>query len=204
MGFKQIRNFNPRAMGTRQGYCLQNVRLGFGIKSGTYPSAKADMAAQKKNGTFHAGNPPASIAVPVYCDTASKFEHVVVSDHGAVYSDGKRIQNGLKAYKVFGWGECCDGKRVVEPINEPGEGFLPPRGYWRKGDTDPRVGRLDAFLAKTFPGYFPKEVKNLPGNYYGNLTTKWIREFQRRTGLVADGCTGKITYKKLQSFGFKG
>ena len=146
MGFKQIRNFNPSAMGTRQGYCLQNARLGFGISSGTYPSAKADMQAQKKNGTFHAGNPPTSIAVPVYCDTASKFEHVVVSDHGTVYSDGKRIPNGLKAYTPA------------------------------------------AAL----------------GNYYGPNLAGAIKEFQRRTGLVADGNTGPITYKKLQSFGFKG
>lgn len=204
MGFKQIRNFNPRAMGTRQGYCLQNARLGFGISSGTYPSAKADMQAQKKNGTFHAGNPPTSIAVPVYCDTASKFEHVVVSDHGTVYSDGKRIQNGLKAYSVFGWGECCDGKRVVEPINEPGEGFLPPRGYWRKGDTDPRVGRLAAFMRATFPAYTPAAAL---GNYYGANLYGAIKEFQRRSGMAAkdcDGNTGPITYKKLQSFGFKG
>lgn len=204
MAFKQIRNFNPSKMGTKTGWCLQNVRLGFGITKGTYPSAKADMEAQRKNGTFHAGNPPASIAVPVYCDTASRFEHVVASDHGVVYSDGKVVRNGLKAYKVYGWGECCDGARVVEITAEPSTGFLPPRGYWRKGDSDPRIGRLDEFLYSTFPSYFPKEAKNLLGNYYGNTTTKWIREFQRRTGLLQDGCTGKITYAELKKYGFKG
>lgn len=204
MAFKQIRNFYPAEMGSRQGWCEQNVREGFRITKGTCPSAKADMEAQKRAGTFHAGNPPANIAVPVFCDTASKFEHVVASDHGRVYSDKKYIPNGLKAFNVFGWGELCDGVRVVEPTADPSTGFLPARGYWRKGDTDPRIGRLDAFLAKTFPGYFPKEVKNLPGNYYGNTTTKWIRELQRRTGLLQDGCTGPITYAKLKSFGFKG
>ena len=81
-------------------------------------------------------------------------------------------------------------------------GFLPPKGYWTLGDTDPRIGTLDAFLAKTFPSYYPNEVKNLLGNYYGKTTTKWIREFQRRTGLVADGSTGRLTYAKLKEYGF--
>lgn len=201
MAFKQIRNFNPSKMGTKSGWCLQNVRLGFGITKGTYPSAKADMEAQRKNGTFHAGNPPASIAVPVYCDTASKFEHVVASDHGVVYSDGKRIANGLKAYKVYGWGECCDGARVVEITAEPSTGFLPPRGWWRRGDSDPRIGQMSAWMRATFPAYTPASAL---GNYFGPNLEGAVKEFQRRTGLLQDGCVGKITYAELKKYGFKG
>lgn len=201
MAFKQIRNFNPSKMGTKPGWCLQNVRQGFGITKGTYPSAKADMEAQRKNGTFHAGTPPTSIAVPVYCDTASKFEHVVASDHGTIYSDGKIIRNGLKAYKVYGWGECCDGARVVEIAAEPSTGFLPPRGWWRRGDCDPRIGRMSAWMRATFPAYTPASAL---GNYFGPNLEGAVKEFQRRTGLVADGCVGAKTYAKMQAYGFKG
>ena len=39
-------------MGTKKGYCLQNVRLGFGIPA-KYASAKVDMEANKKAGNDH-------------------------------------------------------------------------------------------------------------------------------------------------------
>lgn len=198
MAYKQIRSFNPSKMGKVKGMCLKNVRLGFGITTGQYASAKADMEAQRKNGTLHAGTPPTSIACAVYCDTASSAEHVVAWDRGTVYEDGYKRANGLNGLKLFGWGELCDGRRVVEITSE---GFFPPKGYWKPGDTDPRIGRMAAFMRSTFPAYTPASAL---GNYYGPNLTKAIREFQRRCGLVQDGCTGPLTYAKLQSFGFKG
>lgn len=203
MAFKQIIPFNPAKMGTQQGYCLRNVAKGFGIYPSKSPSSSAvdDMNRNKKAGTFHAGNPPASIAAPVYCDTASKFEHVVVSDHGTVYSDGKLIKNGLKAYKVLGWGEQCNGYRLIEITPDPAPGFLPARGYWRKGDSDPRIGRMSAWMRATFPSYTPASAT---GQYFGPNLERSVREFQRRTGLTSDGCVGPKTYAKMQAYGFKG
>lgn len=115
MSWQQIKSFNVNKMGTKSGWCLQNVRLGFGIDKGTFASAKADMESQKKNGTLHTDNPPANVAVPVYVDSTSKYEHVVVCDKGTYYSDGKRVN---KPAKVFGWGELCDGVRVVKWVDE--------------------------------------------------------------------------------------
>lgn len=203
MAFKQIKQFNPAKMGTRQGWCLQNVAKGFGAYPSNSPSAsaKSDMERNKKAGTFHAGNPPASIAVPVYCDTASIYEHVVVSDHGVVYSDGKLIKNGLKAYKVYGWGEQCNGFRIIEVTAEPSTGFLPPRGWWRRGDSDPRIGRMSAWMRATFPAYTPASAL---GNYFGPNLEGAVKEFQRRCQMVADGCVGPKTYAKMQAYGFKG
>lgn len=111
----QYRNFNPANMGTRAGYCLQNCRLGFGIMTGYFPSARADMNSQRANGTLHTDlPPPANIAVPVYCESGTPNGHVVVWDHGTVYSDGKIVKKGLSAWAtVYGWGELCDGRRVV-------------------------------------------------------------------------------------------
>ena len=112
----QYRNFNPANMGTKAGYCLQNCRLGFGIMTGQFPSARADMNSQRANGTLHTDlPPPANIAVPVYCESGTPNGHVVVWDHGKVYSDGKLIKKGLSAWTtVYGWGELCDGRRVVQ------------------------------------------------------------------------------------------
>ena len=117
MSFKQIRNFNLSAMGTKKGWCLQNCRLGFGITTGHFSGAKADMEYQRDHGTLHNDAIPQDVAVPVYIDTSNSYEHVVVSDHGVIYSDGKRW-NSLSGYKLFGWGEFCDGQRVVEWQNE--------------------------------------------------------------------------------------
>lgn len=204
MGWKQIRNFDPQKMGTKSGWCLQNVRLGFGINAGTYQSAKADYEAQIKNGTFHKGElPPTSIAAPVYFDTASVYEHVMAADHGIYYSDGKRLAN-LNGWKVIGWGECCDGVRVVEkttdPTPAPSTGFFPTKGYWTYGDKDARVGKIATFMRAVFPAYTPAAAL---GNWFGPNLKSSIVQFQKRSGLVADGSVGPLTLAKLKSYGFK-
>jgi hypothetical protein len=112
----QVRAFNPANMGTDPGWCLRNCRLGFGIMTGMMASARADMNSQIQNGTFHTDvPPPANIAVPVYCESGTPNGHVVVWDHGKVWSDGKLITDGLSHWRtVYGWGELCDGRRVVK------------------------------------------------------------------------------------------
>ena len=115
MSWVQVLPFNLSKMGTKKGYCLQNDRLAFGITKGTFASAKADMESQKKNGTLHYDNPPANVAVPVYVDSTSVYEHVMVCDHGTYYSDGKKVS---KPTKTFGWGELCDGVRVVKWVED--------------------------------------------------------------------------------------
>lgn len=117
--WQQVRSFSLSRMGTTPGYCLMNCRLGFGINSGTYASAIADKNAQAANGTLHDARsaPPSELQVPVYINTGDPNGHVVVWDRGTVYSDGQRITNGLNYYglaNVWGWGEFCDGVRVVQ------------------------------------------------------------------------------------------
>ncbi|MBP5592870.1 MAG: peptidoglycan-binding protein [Clostridia bacterium] len=84
-------------------------------------------------------------------------------------------------------------------------GFLPARGYWKKGDKDERIAKLDDFFYKTFPAYAStnEELAKLPGNYFGAITEKFVKEFQRRTNLQIDGCVGPITYAELKKYGFK-
>lgn len=115
MAYTQVKSFNPAKMGTRAGWCLQNARLGFGINNGKFPSAKADCDSQRANGTLHPlSTLPTNCAVPVYIDTTSPYEHVEVCVNGKTwYSDGKKVNAPAKA-SVFGWGELCDGVRVVK------------------------------------------------------------------------------------------
>ena len=140
---------------------------------------------------------PTNVVVPVYVDTSSKYEHVVISYYGTFYEDGYKI-NRNKYSKYFGWGELCDGRRVVKVTTL--NSFLPSKGYWAYGDNDERVACLAKFMYTTFPKYSPRSVL---GSWYGPKLKASITEFQKRTGLYPDGCVGKITYAKLKEYGLK-
>ena len=115
--FVQTVFFNSANMGTTHGMCLRNCRLGFGIQSGTFPNARADWESQIANGTLHTGYPPSYLQVPVYADTGTTNGHVVVWDRGTVWEDGYIVSDGLTHYSnIIGWGELCDGVRVVQRV----------------------------------------------------------------------------------------
>lgn len=198
MSYEQIREFYPSEMGTKKGWCLANVDKGYRIYSGKFASAKLDMESQKKNGTLHKMNTlPENCAVPVYIDTASQYEHVEVYDKGKWYSDGKKV-SAPHYSKCFGWGELCDGVRIVKEVNT--DKFLPAKGYWRQGDEDYRIAAVATFMYRVFPVYTSKKAL---GAYFGPYLKKAITEFQRRTGLYPDGMIGRLTYNKLKEYGFK-
>ena len=56
-------------------------------------------------------------------------------------------------------------------------------------------------MRNKFPAYTKPAAL---GNYFGPNLQSSIREFQRRTGLQADGNVGPITFAKLRSYGFGG
>ena len=202
MSYRQLKPFYPQDMGKDKGYCLRNVAKGYHIYPSPNPSqsAKQDMEINKAKGTLHPlSTLPTNVSVPVYLDTTSQYEHIEVSDKGVFWSDGKQVKKPLNA---FGWGECCNGYQIVEWVKDPEPtNFLPAKGWWGRYDVDPRVGRLASFMRATFPAYTPKAAL---GNTYGDNLWKSIKEFQRRTGLQADGNTGPITYNELKKYGFKG
>ena len=116
MGCKQIQPFDPSKMGTTSGLCLQNVAKGYGIYPSPSPSssAKQDCERNEQMGTLHRDkNFPKGCAVPVYIDTASPYEHILVADNGVYWSDGKRLTT-LDGLKVIGWGEWCNGYQIVK------------------------------------------------------------------------------------------
>lgn len=83
---------------------------------------------------------------------------------------------------------------------EKTDDFFPARGYFKKGDTHANIGKIAAFMRKVFPSYTPEAAL---GNYYGNNLVKAVKEFQKRSGLKADGYFGPLTLKALEKHGFK-
>lgn len=194
--YEQLKQFYPKEMGKKKGWCLQNCRLGYRIYTGHYASAKAAYQAGIKNGTVHSMSTlPDNCSVPVYYSTASKYGHVIVYDRGTYYSDGSKFKPSESS--LLGWDENMDSVPVVKKTTK--KSFLPAKGYWAKYDEDERVGYLARFMRQNFPAYTPAKAL---GNIYGNYLSKSIAEFQKRTGLYPDGMTGPKTYDKLKQYGF--
>lgn len=78
--------------------------------------------------------------------------------------------------------------------------FFPAKGYFAKGDTAPQVGKVAEFMRRVFPAYTDKKAL---GNTLGPYLTASIKEFQRRTGLKADGNINQSTVDMLKKHGFK-
>lgn len=115
---KQIIPFDLVKMGTEQGWCEKNVRLGYGLPA-KLADAKADMEYNRDHGMLHPMDTlPKVGSVPVFVDTPSVNEHIEVSIDGVLYSDGKKVENPA-SQKYFGWGESCATVRVVEIVPDP-------------------------------------------------------------------------------------
>ena len=118
MSWKQIVPFDLSKMGKTPNMCLKNVREAFSIPP-KYADAKEAMLANKNAGTLHdITTLPTNVAVPVFVDSPSVYEHIEVSDSGVFYSDGKKLVNPY-AQKFFGWGETLNGVRIVEFVEDP-------------------------------------------------------------------------------------
>ena len=80
--------------------------------------------------------------------------------------------------------------------------FLPPRGYFKPGDSGANVEKIDSWLM----GWIPTQVK---GDYYGNFTEKCIMALQQKAkndGIyndAIDGCIGQKTLNAMKYYGFK-
>lgn len=114
--YTQLKKFNFKKMGDKAGYCLYNVRKGYGL-GGKFASAKVDMEYNKKKKALHTGikTIPKGVQVPLYWDVKSPYEHINVSagDGKYMYNDGKKIRI-WKTVKFFGWGEYCEAVQVVK------------------------------------------------------------------------------------------
>lgn len=118
-----------------------------------------------------------------------KDYHVIISDAG---------QEGYAQAVAEGLIEFLGLKKKVVAVKK--DDFLPKRGYFKKGDVSPNVGKIATFMRRVFPSYTDEKAL---GNTYGSYLIAAVTEFQRRTGLEPDGYFGPLTLAKLESFGFK-
>lgn len=80
------------------------------------------------------------------------------------------------------------------PVSKPQSAVLPTLTL---GFRSTAVGRLQAGLNAKFPAYSKLKVDNS----FGPATLAVVKEFQRRTGLTADGRVGPLTRAKLAKYG---
>lgn len=84
---------------------------------------------------------------------------------------------------------------IATTPNTPGP--VAARATLRLGYSGQSVAALQAGLNRAFPSYAHLVVDG----DYGPATAAVVQEFQRRTGLTADGITGRMTWAKLAEYG---
>lgn len=110
-----------------------------------------------------------------------------------IWKDGVQITAmncSVPGYKTRNWsshGKCKFIEYDVTPGPTP---FLPPRGYYKIGDSDEHVEIIDNFLAA-----------KTEGNYFGTYTKFAVIAFQRIHNLEQDGNIGPITLRTMQNEG---
>lgn len=164
MAWKQIKPFNQSKGGTKKGYCLQNVRLGYEI----VPKYENATEAWSHAGQHNDRNVPLGIDVPLFYKYITGYGnegHINVRlANGKVWSDGEIFASieDYEAKKVpdfLGWGESVNGIRVIEYAPDPPKPqsthryqylvgkriqLKPKNGAWNayKEGTDEKVGDL--------------------------------------------------------------
>lgn len=129
--WRQIKPFNQITAGKVAGYCLQNVRKGFGINS-KYPNA---INAWYRTQQHRDKNIPMGVDVPLYYTYRTDGHINVRLANGQVWNDG-RIWPNLTAYTLThplvryqGWGESINDVRVIQWVEPPKPAYtLPPVG----------------------------------------------------------------------------
>lgn len=97
-------------------------------------------------------------------------------------------------------------KEKTTTKNSTTTSFLPKRGYFKKGDSGKNVEKINKFFHDVFPVYaktLKRNKKDLLGDYFGVNTEAWVKEFQKRSKLEADGYIGPLTLKEMTENGFK-
>ena len=170
--YKQLINFDRSKAGNVKGFCLRNVRLGYGIGS-KYDSAWISWQNAPQNG----GDIPTGVDVPVYF-WWGKYGHIGVRlADGRFWSDGY-FYSSLTAYRVThpaviyrGWSTEVNDVTVIQYVpTPPAPSKMPPIGsrihlsYYQarttfKAGTQTVAGRLqvtDGTFNYTVRAYDPK------------------------------------------------
>ena len=106
-----------------------------------------------------------------------------------VQYSGLGNRGGKSGYNTRTW--TAHGKsKFIDYNSQPTENFLPPRGYFTKGDSGDNVYKIDDFLQS-----------KVRGPYFGTYTKYSVMAFQHINGLEEDGNVGPITLGKMKEQG---
>lgn len=93
---------------------------------------------------------------------------------------------------------------ALKPPNPPNPPKPAPLPTLKKGSTSARVKAVQAFLLKQFPAYAtPIKTSGGADGRFGPGTVTVVKEFQKRSGLTADGVIGPKTWAALKKNGLK-
>jgi len=155
----QTRPFNQNKGGSKKGWCLQNVRLGYDIG----PKYATAWQAWQNSPQF-TSSIPSGVSVPVYFWYGSPGHIGVQLPDGRFWSDGI-VYSSLSRYRLThpavvyrGWSTHVNGVEVIK--NAPQTSKMPPVGSSVKFTT-PRT----AFIAgtTTVKGTLPADVRVVRG-----------------------------------------
>ncbi|MFC8733566.1 peptidoglycan-binding protein [Luteimicrobium sp. NPDC057192] len=200
------------------GECERYAREAYGIPAGAGSAAEAWAEAKHKHTDLDDAPDGAFI---FFSKAGDKYGHVGLKKGNQLRSTDSAKGHPHTAplsywtgagYKVLGWTEDNNGVRIAglkpKAASKPAtsSGSKPAAGVLALGSKGKKVGALQAGLRKVFPAY-QETVKVKRGQLiavddeFGAQTEAWVKHFQTRTGLVADGIVGPKTVAKLASFG---
>lgn len=112
-----------------------------------------------------------------------------------IWKDGVQITAvgniGKKAgYNTRTW--TSHGKLKFIEYKQSSPSFLPPRGWFTKGDSGENVKKICAWFCT-----------KVQGDFFGDYLEACVKVFQKQNGLEADGNIGRITLSKMEEQGFK-
>lgn len=167
MAYVQVKRFDQSKAGNTKGYCLRNVRLGYGI------AAKYDSAWESwQNAPQNGGEIPTGVDVPVYF-WYGRYGHIGVRlANGRFWSDGK-IYSSLTVYRIThpaviyrGWSTEVNDVTVIKyeapkptPV-PPTPSKMPPVGS-RVTFSVPRTAFVSG--TTTVKGTLPPDVRIVRG-----------------------------------------
>ncbi|MBR2245684.1 MAG: peptidoglycan-binding protein [Clostridia bacterium] len=104
--------------------------------------------------------------------------------------DNKKPQEVAYIYDKFSKTVDTCGINFEHTDNIDYDNFLPPRGYYQKGDSGENVEKIDDFY-----------MTKVRGNYFGEYTYWCVKAFQHINHLEEDGNIGAITLGKMKEQG---
>jgi hypothetical protein len=185
----QLIPFDPSKGGSKAGYCLQNVRLGYSIPALYNDAWQAwNNTEQHKNRNFPTGD------VPLYYDYTdsggNRYGHINVRladgrlwNDGSIFASLEAFENTHRNVKFVGWGESINNIKVIKQgdfMTEDGVRF----GYLATTRKQPTTGQLKYWIGRPSVE-FTSALYQLSDAYLGKALV--TNETLTKTVAIKDG-----------------